>query len=82
MLSNDIQNKLDFIVKMTSTYRTLMLPLDWWYSSVKKQDGWVKIVDLLTENKDEIDAYLTKHNISYKLDKKRKIIVYQFTISA
>lgn len=77
MLSKDIQKKLNFITTVVSTYKILMLPSDWWYSSTMQNDGYIKMIDLWTENKDEIESFLTEHNISCTLNKRRKVFIYQ-----
>ena len=77
MLSEDVLKKLNFIVIMVTNYKQLILPIDWWYSSYKRSDGYIYITDLLDNNKSDIDKFLAEHSISYKVNKKRKTIKYE-----
>ena len=61
---------------MVSCYNTLVLPRDWWYTSVKRQDGYIDMFDLATKNKVEIDQFFVEHNILVMPSKNGKAIIY------
>lgn len=77
MLSEDILKKLNFIALMVSNYNTLVLPRDWWYTSIKREDGYIDMVDVVASNRLEIENFFAEHNISVKLNPRDRTYTYK-----
>lgn len=76
MLSKDLLNKLNFVSTMVLSYNKLVLPRDWWYTSVKRDDGYINVVDMVVANRVEISNFLTEHHIKQTYDSKRHTFTY------
>ena len=64
--------KLKTLISIITTH--IMLPRDWFYVSEKDSNGLIRMHDLLIENKDYVEKYLSMFDLCIII-KKNKIMI-------
>lgn len=74
-----LEKRIAFVIQMTTIYKQLDLPRDWWYTSYKKNDD-IHLVDSFLENYDKIYQKLKDNHIIFKKPtRKDKIIRFIYS---